>query len=262
VSETKPSRGPFAGALLAGTLAACCLLGGAAVLLEDAYATSVLADQLAARGVECDERFAVDATPTLDAATIGPTTCTVAEGAVESFELLDPVTVELDAGLEPRHVRAGRVRVSVRFDPPVVTGTGLDAIMEALAVPQRLGLLVSGAAELARADLPRIDAASIEVERSGEGVAALAGVTISGGSPLEIEAERVDLPQISAPLGTRATIAIAPLTGTATPERVELEGDLDVDATLPVVGETHQEVHVRVAGEGLDSATPTFRIGS
>lgn len=253
----------IAGSLVIGLAVACCLFGGGLAVLSDPIATSVARDRLAEQGIECDDRLSVDLGWALDVARIAPTTCTMREGDVAAFELLDPVTIELGEGFEARLVTGGRARVVTRIDPPVVHASGLGAIVDALEIPDRIGMLVAGAARLSGDDLPQIEMGSIEVARDDRVSALLTGVHLVGRTattPLALRVDRADLPAIAGPLGARATIAIAPMSAEATPSHATLEGDLRIDASLPLLGGLQRDVHLAVVGDGLDGPTPRYDI--
>lgn len=236
-------------------------------MLVDAYATSRARSELGARGVQCDERFSVDVSPLLASATVTPTRCTVAEGMVESFELLDPVVLDVD-GLRPSHVRAGRVRVALRTDPPAVRSARWGLALQMLAIPTRLGLVVTSASRLAGSGLPKSEVASIEIVRSEHTLVTLRGLTADGAVPLHLHADRVELPPLAervpdaltgiTPLDARAEIT--PLDMTATAKRVELEGDVVASALGALFGAASQRFHLSLTVDRLDGPAPTFHL--
>jgi len=85
----------------------------AAWALRGTLATSIARDELEARGLECDERFAVELGALFDTATVGPTRCTREGGIVAAVELRGPVTVELD-GFAPASADVQSLRLSLR----------------------------------------------------------------------------------------------------------------------------------------------------
>lgn len=257
--------------ILVGLLGVLVVLALAVValgpMLVDAYATSRARSELGARGVECDERFSVDVSTMLASATVTPTRCTVAEGMVESFELLDPVVMDVDR-LRPSHVRAGRVRVALRADPPAVRSARWGLVLQMLAIPTRLGLVVASASRLAGSGLPKSEVASIEIVRSEHTLLTLQGLTADGAAPLHLHATRVELPPLAervpdaltgiTPLDARAEIT--PLDATATPKRVELEGDVVASGLVAMFGQASQRFHLSLTVEGLDGPAPTFHL--
>lgn len=255
-----------AGSLLIGLVVACCLLTGGLAVLADPIATSVARDQLAQRGVECDERLAVALGWTLRSARIDPTSCTLSEGDVAGFELLDPVTVELN-GLDPTRVTGGRARVISRIEPPVVSASGLGgvlgvgAMLDTVAIPQRVGMVVAASARLSATELPAVELGSVEVVHGERVGIVLTGVHLvgrHGTTPLALRVDRAELPVIEGPMGLRAAITIAPLTTEATPQQATLQGQLRVDAQLPIVGGIQHEVPITVTAEGLDGPSPRY----
>lgn len=237
-----------------------CLLGAGVALAKDAIATSVARDRLRERGVECDERFAASIAWSLDEVVIAPAYCTLGEGPVESVELIDPVRVALEGG-EPAHVDGGAVRAILRGEPPAVRAGGFHAALAAIEVPERVGMIASGLARLAGSELPATELASLEIARHGTGaIATLAGVHADGASPLGVRVDRVSMPALAGPLGASATAALRAVEARATSRRVEMEGDLEVDAALPILGALRQSTHLVLIGEGLDGAEPRWEL--
>lgn len=251
--------GPFA----LGLSIACCILTLGMAILADPIATAIARARLEGHGIVCDERFALDVSWAMDVATIAPSACTAREGGVESFELLDPVHVELGAGMGVRSVRGGRARIVPRFDPPPVQALGLGPELDPLGIPARLGILVAASSRLASSDLPRIEMGAIEIGPAERPSAALAGVHIVGrtsGEPLAMRIDRADLPPISGPIGVRSAIVIAPLSIEATPSRARIEGELAIDAAVPIIGSMQHETHLVLTGEDLDGPHPRFEV--
>jgi hypothetical protein len=256
--------------MLLAVVLGCCLLGELAVLAIDPIATSIARRRLHARGVECDDRLAVDLAAAFGAATLAPTTCTVATGPIESFAIVDPVELTL-AGASVRAIRAGRVQIVVRVPPPVVAAGGWGAALEMLGIPERLGLLAHGLAELAAQDRAAVDAQSIEIVHAGRATATLTGVRLGAGSPMSIEVARITLPALSLPFGLDVAPELAAVRGSATAARVELDGDLAgsgavltllralLPSDLPLDAAAITGRRIGIVVEGLDTPSPTYR---
>lgn len=257
----KRTRGVGGAVAIALLVVSCVLCGGAAIAGRHAIATSVARDRLLERGIECDERFAVTIAWGLDEATVGPTYCTVASGAIASFELVDPVRVALE-DQQPTRLDGGAVRVTVRQPPPPPDPEAGEwgPFLDALAIPDRVGLLVGGIAQLAASAPPPVELASIEVVRDGAPVGALAGVHVDGAAPLGVRVDRIALPALSGPLGARASATILALESTATASRVDLAGDLEVDAALAFLGSGQHRMRLRIIGDDLETASPRYRV--
>ncbi len=207
-------------------------------MLLDWYATSRGRAELRARGIECDEHFSVDVATLLGSATISPTRCTVAEGTVETVELLDPVAIDLEQ-LRASRVRAGRARVALRTDPPAAASSGWGVLLQALAIPPRATLLLAGAARLAASGVPRSEVTSVEIVRTGRTLLTVQGLTADGAAPLRLHAARVGLPPLTQRLFD-ARAAIMPLS----------------------TGHASHTFHLALSADGLDGPAPTVVLRS
>lgn len=250
--------GCFALVLVALSCAVC----GVTALGRHAIVTHIARERLRDQGIECDARFAVEVSWTLDEARIGPTWCSLSGGAIESLELIDPVRIAI-AGREPTRIEGGMVRVTVR-EGAMAPSTGIgawSAVLVALAIPERVGALVGGLAMLAARQPPPTELTSIEIVRRGEPIASLSGVHVDGAQPLGVRVDRLTLMSLGGPLGARAEAAITAIESTSTPSRVELAGELDVDAALPFVGAQRLRQALRITADALDTPAPTYRVG-
>ena len=258
MSEGGSRVGRAIGCLALAGLGLACVAGMGVTLGRHAIVTSIAREELRARGLECDARFALEVSLALDQAIVAPTTCTLTSGDVESIELVDPVRVEL-TGRTPTRVEGGAARIALR-DRGSFRATGWGAILDALAIPERLGAMVAGFGQLAGAGVPPIAMTSVELVRGGQPMLALGTLHADGSSPLGVTVERVDLPVIEGPMGARARVQLTSVRSTATASVVTMEALLDVDASMPMIGSLDQRrpVHVRV--EGLDTDVPRWTV--
>lgn len=222
-----------------------------------AIATSMARDELARRGLSCDDRFGVEMAATFDAITVGPTRCTVATaGVVEALEILGPLEVDLD-GVEPTAVRAASVRVVLR-EQDVRGGSRWAGALERLDLEQRVAGLVKGLSELSRMDLPPTDVAQVEVVRGGGALATGHGITLrsTAEAPLALGADRVQL--VAGPGGV-GQLSLSAVRGTATNARVAISGTATATAGLGILSLSSAGPFA-IEANGLDTASPRFRL--
>jgi hypothetical protein len=240
-------------------LVICCVCGGGAMLARGAFARYVARATLAGYGISCGDGFDVAPDTSFAHAEIAPCTCTMDDGAVESFEIVTPMTVDLD-GQTVTHVHAGTLRVAMRPSSAAVDAGSLGPLASMLGVPARIGGLVNAAANLASLDAPPIDVTTLEVTQSGQVAVSVDTLAIDGASPLGVTAHQVTMPALAGPLGAHADVTIDALTGTASASDVHLEGDLALSGSAPLVGTVSRSGHVVVSGTGLDGDAPTYRV--
>lgn len=255
--DTRPRRALIA--LGAVGVVLCVLCGGGLLLARGWLARRAARAALESRGIVCDDDFALSVEGGGTAATIAPCTCTMEEGPVASFQLVDPVTVTLD-GETPTHVHAGHVRVSMRGAGPAVDAGALGPLASMLGVPARIGSLVDAAARASAAGVPATDVDEIEVRHDEATTATISGLALDGRVPLGLRTESITLPDLRGPLGASATVGVDGLHGTATAGDVHLEGELSLSGTAPLLGTVTRTGHVLVEGTGLDGDAPTYRI--
>ncbi len=240
-------------------LGLCCLCGAGLLLGRGALARYVARAALSEHGISCGDGFDVTPDATFAHAEIAPCTCTMEQGAVESFEIVDPLTVDLD-GQRVTAVRAGTMRVAMRGSGPPVDAGSLGPLASMLGVPARIGGLVSAASEVARMSPPPIEVATLEVTQGGRPAVSVDALALDGASPLGITAHEVTLPSLTGPLGAHATVTIDGLTGTASGAEVRFEGRLALTGAAPIVGTVTRGGTVTVTGTGLDGDSPAYRI--
>ena len=263
--STKPSPAARRGKPAALGLGAGVAIGGGATLLialfsMDTVATRIARGQLAERGIVCDARFHVDVAMTLGSAVIAPSRCDMAEGAVESIELVDPVDVEL-SGLAPTRIEAPSLRMVLRIEPPVpLGGPGLGGVLDTLHIPERIGGLARALAQLSQEELPEhTHVARCEVRREGQIVAALSDVTLRHEAALDTHVARVDLPSLGA-LGVRADVGGTELRGAASADTVTLDGTLHANASVPLLGSIEREGAVHIEVTHLETDSPRLTL--
>ena len=258
MSEGGSRVGRVIGCLALAGIGLTCAIGMGITLGRHAIVTAIARDQLRQRGVECEDGFALEFSLMLDEAVLAPTTCTLATGDVESIELVDAVTVGL-AGGEPTRVEGGTARISLR-NVGSFRATGWGAILDALSIPERLGTMVAGFGQLARAGAPPISMGTIEIQRAGQPMLTLATLRADGASPLGVTVERAELPVIEGPIGARARVQLTGVRSSATAQSVTMDAQLDVDASMPMIGSLDQQRPVHVVVEGLDTALPRWTV--
>lgn len=258
MSEGGSRIGRVIGCFALAIVGLACVAGMGVTLGRHAIVTSVARGELRERGVECDERFALEVSLMLDEAVLAPTTCTLASGDVESVEVVDPVTVGI-AGGRPTRVEGGSARVALRSTGSF-RATGWGAILDALSIPERIGTMVAGFGQLARAGAPPISMRSIEIQRGGQPMLTLTTLAADGASPLGVTVERAELPLIEGPIGARARVQLTGVRSSATPQSVTMDAQLDVDASMPMIGSLDQQRPVHVVVEGLDTDVPRWTV--
>lgn len=236
-----------------------CLCGGGLYLARGLFVGYGARSALAARGIVCDDDFAVSVDASVTHADVSPCTCTMEEGPVASFTLVEPVAVELEGEIVTQ-VRAGQVRVSMRGEGPAVDAGSLGPLAAMLGVPARIGSLIGAASELAVMHAPATEIASLDVEQGGRTTVHVESLALDGASPLGITATEVSLPALSGPLGASATAEITGLSGTASASSVRLSGELALTGSAPIVGSVTRGGHVVVSGSALDTDAPSYRI--
>lgn len=239
-------------------LVAACSCGGCSLLFRGAIASAMAESALASRGIVCDE-LSIDLGLAMDQATIAPTTCHPDHGAVETIELVDPVTAELVA-FSPTHIEAGRVRVGLRGEAPSVDAGTLGPVAGLFHVPERIGLLIQATSEIAAMAPPAIDVGTLEVMRGDQVSVAIDALALDGHTPLALTAHEVTLPSLDGPLGAHAEVRIDALHGDATAEQVTLTGTIHLNGGAPLMGEVHRDGEVTVEGSALTSPSPSYTI--
>lgn len=261
MSRTEAQTGRFALPFLLGSLFALCGGGGAALLALDPIATSRARAELAARGIECDDRFAVDVSLDLAAAQLAPTRCRLmrARHAV-ALDLPEGARVTL-FGLRPTEVSAPLVRLELAAatGPDVALGPmGPLGVLSDLGA--RVGETARAAAELAEHRPPASRVERLELVRGGTPEVTLEGLVLEGGEPLVLRVERAELAAMSGPMGISARGELLRIAGEATPSTCHLEGDLALTARLPIVGELSHGTHLVLDGAGLDGDAPDIAV--
>ncbi|HJL14381.1 MAG TPA: hypothetical protein RMH99_01925 [Sandaracinaceae bacterium LLY-WYZ-13_1] len=245
-------KGPLIAAVVATVLIGIPL---AAWLLRGTIATSMARDELAARGLTCDERFEVAVAPFFDEATVGPTRCSREGGILRAVELLGPATIALD-GLEPGSVRAESLRLVLR-DTEVRGGSRWAQALRRLNLEQRVAGLVKGISELSALPLPPTTVGHVDVVRDGDTVANASGLTLTPGSVLQLAADRIAF--TAGPMGV-GRLELTEVTGTSTRARVHLEGRATARAGVGILGSVSTGGHFELDAEGLDTGAPRFRL--
>ncbi|AKF02907.1 hypothetical protein [Sandaracinus amylolyticus] len=237
-----------------------CVGGIGLVVGRHAIATAIARGQLAERGVECDERFAVELAISLDALVVAPTRCTLASGVVTSVEVVEPVTVGIASGA-PTRVEGGVARIDLRGDVGAgMRGSGWGAMLDALAIPERIGTMIAGFGQLAAAGAPPITMRSVEITRAGTPMITMSDLRTDGAQPLAVTVSRAELPVIAGPMGVRAQVALDAVRSSATRASATMDATLDVDASLPLVGTVDEQRAVSVMVEGLDTDVPRWSL--
>jgi hypothetical protein len=228
----------------------------AAWALRDAVATSMARDALASRGIECDERFAVELSATFGSATVGPTRCTREGGYVEAIELVGPARVAL-SGFEPTSVEAESLNVVLR-DGDLPGGSGWAAELARLNLEQRVAGLVKGLAELSRLGLPPTTITRGHVLRGTESMATVEGLSLT---PAAGGVTNVGLRNIvfEAMLGA-ARLTLSDVTGTATASAVSLQGQATARAGIALLGTISTGGSFTLVTSALDTDRPELRL--
>ncbi len=229
------------------------LLG--AWLMRGTIATSIAKGELEARGLTCDERFAVEPAAFFGSATIAATRCSRADGGlVEALELVAPATVQLD-GFAVASVSAENVRLVLR-DQDVRGGSEWASELQRLNLEQRVAGLIKGLSELSALDLPPTSIARAEVLRGGEEMCTIEGMGLVPGESLGLTIERVSFIAV---LGA-AQLTLSALTGTATRPSVHLEGQALARAGFALLGSFSTGGPFTLDATRLDTAQPQFRL--
>lgn len=263
--EPKPKAAPRGNrnrALAIGVLvpiAICCLCGGGLMLARGSFARYLARAALAEHGISCGDGFDVAPNSDFTRADIAPCTCTVEHGPVESFELVDSVTVDLE-DQSVTHVHAGHVIISMRAGAPAVEAGSLGPVASMLGVPARIGAIVGAASQLAAMDVPALEIPTLDVQQGGHTTVTVLALALDGEHPLGLSASHVTLPALTGPLGASATVTIDDITGTATQSDVTIAGDLALNGSAPIVGTVTRNGPVTVSGSALDTDAPSYRI--
>lgn len=244
-------KGLIAGALVVALLLAVPL---GAWLSRNLIATSMARDQLAARGLSCDDRFAVSLSATFGQAVIGPTRCTREGGVVGAIELLGDVTVELD-GTEPSSVHADSLRLVLR-DTNVRGGSSWAAPLRRLELEQHVAALVKSLSELSSMDLPPSTATQVEIVRGSSPLATATGLSLTPGVELSLAADRIHFS--TGPMGV-GQLDLTRVTGTATRPQVSLRGRADARAGVGILT-MGRGGPFGLDATALDTASPQFHL--
>lgn len=233
------------------------LLGAplAAWLLRGVVATSIARGELEARGLECDDRFAVEPTALLGAATVGPVRCTRQDGIVAAVELLGPMRVELD-GFEPSSAEVDALRVELR-DTDVKGGSRWARALGRLNLEQRVAGMVKGLGELSDLGLPPLAAARVDVVRGEGPVATGTGLRLAPGGSMALSAERIRF--VAGPMSV-GELELSDVTGFATRPEVHLEGHAVARAGLGIIGFSAGG-RFTLDARDLDTTRPRFSLG-
>lgn len=224
-------------------------------LLRGVIATSMARGELEAHGIECDSRFSVEPSATFGEATVGATRCTHEGGVLEAIEIVSDVTVELD-GFEPSSVEADRVRLVLRR-ANVRGGAGWASELARLDLEQRMAGVVKGLSELSALDLPPTHANRVEVVRGDAPLGSAEDVTLTPGSPLELEIARASF--AAGPMNV-GNLNLRNVTGTATDAEVTLRGRASARAGVAVIFSVERGGPFTLRATGLDTATPSFHL--
>jgi hypothetical protein len=132
--------------------------------------------------------------------------------------------------------------------------------MRELGITERLAALAHGSAALAREPIPRTTIGTMEVLRGGAPAATLHDVAVGGSVPVPIRVGATDFPVLEGPLASSARVTLRNLAGTAARDTVHLEGDLEVDASVPFLGERRRTTRLSLDATGLDGPRPTWSV--
>ncbi len=254
-----PRRSRALGVGVAIPIVLCCLCGGLGLLARGMVARSIARAELARHGITCGDGFDITPDASFAHAEVAPCTCTMDDGAVESFEIVTPMTIDLD-GQRVTHVHAGTVRVAMRAASPSVDAGSLGPLASMLGVPARIGGLVNAASQLARMSAPALDVETLEVTQEGRVTVSVDALSLDDAHPLGITAHRITMPALTGPLGAHADVTIDAWSGTASASDVRLSGDLALTGSAPIVGSVTRSGRVTVTGTALDTDAPTYRV--
>ena len=85
-------------------------------------------------------------------------------------------------------------------------------------------------------------------------------MTIGGGSPMTFTIARMELPALDGPFGTNASVSLNDVSGDATAATCTVRGDLQIDASVPLVGEIHRRPGVTITATALDGPSPSWNV--
>jgi hypothetical protein len=261
VSGTGAETGRFALPFVLGSLFALCGGGGAALLAIDPIATSRARAELAARGIECDDRLSVDVSFDLAAAQLAPTRCRLLRSRhAEAIDLPEGAQVTL-SGLRPTAVSAPLVRLELGASTGPDVALGPMGPLGTLAdLGGRVGETARAAAELAAHRPPSTRVDRLELVRGGISEVTLEAVVLESGEPLALRVERAEIAAMSGPMGISARGELLRIAGEATASTCHLEGDLTLSASLPIVGELSHTTHLALDGSALDGDAPQIAV--
>ncbi|UJR84694.1 hypothetical protein [Sandaracinus amylolyticus] len=260
MSKSSGGAGRVIGCFALFAVALACVGGMGLVLGRHAIATMIARGQLSQRGVECDDRFAVEIAMSLDQLVVAPTRCTIASGVVTAVEVVEPVTVGIANGA-PTRVEGGVARIDLRGDVGAgLRGSGWGAMLDALSIPERIGTMVAGFGQLAAAGAPPITMRTVEIMRAGAPMITMSELRTDGAQPLGVTVTRAELPVIAGPMGVRAQVALDGVRSSATRSSATMDATLDVDASLPLLGAVDEQRAVSVMVEGLDTDVPRWSL--
>lgn len=261
MSRPAGQTGRFALPFVLGAIVALCGGGAAALLAIDPIATARTRAELEARGIECDERLAVDVSLDLAGARVAPTRCRLLRSQhADAIDLPEGAAVLL-SGLRPAELSAPLVRLELGAGAsPDVTLGPMGPLGTLAGLGARVGETARAAAELARHHPPTTRIARLELLRGGTTDVTLEALVLEGGEPLALRVERAELAELSGPMGISARGELRQIEGEATSSTCHLEGDLTLSARLPIVGELSHTTHLVLDGAGLDEAAPEIGI--
>lgn len=225
----------------------------AAWLLRGNIATAIVRSELEARGIGCDERFAIELSAFVDEARIRPTRCTLGEGLLEAVELAAETKVELEA-FSPVAIRASSVTLVLR-DRDVRGGSGWAAQLRRIDLEQRVAGLVKGLAEIGGMDLPFTEVARVDVRRGAEPLATIDGLILTPSTSTELEVRRIAFH----PVGGAVRLILEEVRGRASTSAVELEGHATARAGIAILAISRAGAFVLEA-TNLDTDTPQLRL--
>jgi hypothetical protein len=254
-------------AFVIGALVALC--GGGlivALVLSDTIITSRARDALVARGVVCDDRFALDVDWSLSEVTIAPTRCQLTElDFASAIELPEGATAHLSA-LSATDLSVPSARAFLIDAPSADVDLGGLGPLGSLGlggladVGSHVAATARAASELAAHEPIPTGVGRLELVHRDVVVVTFETLEIGGAQPTTLRAARVSLATMTGPMGMALEGSIETLTGSATPSTCHLEGDLSVGARLPVLGAFGTGVHVILEGAALDTDAPTFSV--
>jgi hypothetical protein len=256
VSNAGGKRGVVVAAVVLVVLLA--LVGGGWAL-RDAVATSMARDALASRGIQCDDRFAVELSASFGSATVGPTRCTRGgEGIIESIELLGPARVEL-SGFEPTSVEAESLRIVLR-ERDVPGGSSWSPELARLYLEQRVAGLVKGLSELSRLGLPTTTIVRGDVRRGTTAMATADRLVLTPAAAgnTDVALQRI---VFEAMMGA-ASLTLSSVTGSATASSVQLRGQATARAGIALLGSVTTGGRFELETSALDTDRPQLRLNA